>query len=75
MAPRKCFLNTQFVGNILFTDETGFTREGIMKFHYTHMWVDDNPDITMMSKYQHLLSINVWVDTLGDQLLGPVFST
>jgi hypothetical protein len=29
----KCVVSTQFVANILFTDEEGFTRDGILKFH------------------------------------------
>jgi hypothetical protein len=29
----KCIIDTQFAANILFTDEVGFTRDGIVNFH------------------------------------------
>jgi hypothetical protein len=38
----KCIVNTQLVANILFTDEVGFTRDGIVNFHNIHVWVDNN---------------------------------
>jgi hypothetical protein len=68
----KCIVNTQFGAHILFTDEEGFTWDGIGKFHNTHVWVHDNPHTTVASRHQHRFSINVWVGILGDQLLGPV---
>jgi hypothetical protein len=49
----KCIVSTQFVANILFTDEEGFTRDGIMNFHDTHLRVDENPHTTMASRHQH----------------------
>jgi hypothetical protein len=65
-------LSTQFVPNILFTDEAGFTRDGIVNFHNTHVWVDDNPHTTVASRRQHRFSINVWEGIIGDELPGPV---
>jgi hypothetical protein len=35
--PAKCVVNTQFVANILSTDEAEFKREGIVKFLNTHV--------------------------------------
>jgi hypothetical protein len=66
----KCFVNTQFVANILFADEAGFTRNGIVNFNNAHVWVDDNPHATVASRHEHRFSINVWVGILGDELLG-----
>jgi hypothetical protein len=71
----KCIVSTQFVANILFIDEEGFTRDGIMNWHDTHLRMDENPHITMASRLQHQFCINVWVDILGDQVLGPVVLT
>jgi hypothetical protein len=68
----KCLVNTTFVDNILFTDEAAFASVSIVKFHDTHVWVDDNPHITVASRHQHRFSINVWVGILGQQLLGSV---
>jgi hypothetical protein len=31
----KCFVDTQFVANIMFTGKAGITREGIVKFVYS----------------------------------------
>jgi hypothetical protein len=68
----KCIVNSRFVPNILFTDEAGFTRAGIVNFHNIHVWVDDNPHTTVASRHQHQFSINVWVGIIADKLLGPV---
>jgi hypothetical protein len=68
----KLIVNTQFVANILFTNEAGFIGDGTVNFHNNHVWVDDNPHTTEASRHQHQFSINVWVGILGDQLLGPV---
>jgi hypothetical protein len=45
----KCVVNPRFVANILFTDEAGFTSDGIVNFLNTHVWVDDNPHTTVAS--------------------------
>jgi hypothetical protein len=49
----RCFANgfSQFVANILFTDDAEFTRDGIVNFHSTHVWADDNPHTTVTSKH------------------------
>jgi hypothetical protein len=67
----KFDVSTQFVANILFTDEEGFTRVGIMNFHNTHFRADDNPHTTVVSRHRQFC-INVWVGILYDQLLGAV---
>jgi hypothetical protein len=67
----KCVVNPRFVAKILFTDEAGFTRDAIVNFHNTHVWVDDNLHTTVASRHQHRFSINVCVGIVGDQLLGP----
>jgi hypothetical protein len=55
----KCVVNTQLVANILFNDEAGFTRGGIVNFHNIHVWVDDNPHTTVAARHQDQFSINV----------------
>jgi hypothetical protein len=47
-------------------------KKGILNFHKTHVWVDDNPHINVAWRHQHWLSINVYLGILGDQFLGPV---
>jgi hypothetical protein len=68
----KCAVNPQFVVNVMFTDEAGFTRDCAVNFRRTHVWTDDNPDTTVTSKHQHRLFVNICVGILGDQLLWPV---
>jgi hypothetical protein len=48
----KCVVNTLLVANILFTDEAGFTRDGIGNFHNTHVWVYGNSHTTVVSRHQ-----------------------
>jgi hypothetical protein len=69
---QRCILSLYFVANVLFIDEARFTMDGIGKFHYTYVWMDDNPHTTMASRHQHRFSNNIWVGISGDQLLGPV---
>jgi hypothetical protein len=35
------------MANILFTDEAGFTIDGIVNFHNAHVWVNENPHTTV----------------------------
>lgn len=63
--------NPQFLSRILFTDEAGFTKDGIFNFHNTHVWADENPHSIMESRHQHKFSINVWAGIIGDFLIGP----
>ena len=37
-------LDSQFLNNVLFTDETGFTRDGIFNIHNCHAWIAVNPN-------------------------------
>jgi hypothetical protein len=54
--------------NNLFTSEVGFTRDGTVSFHNTHVCVDGNPHITVASIHQHTFSTNFCVGILGDRL-------
>jgi hypothetical protein len=49
----KCAVNTQFVANIVLTDESRFTGGGIVNFNNSHAWVDDNPHDTVTSRRPH----------------------
>lgn len=37
-----------------------------------HVWVDENPQAIMESRYQVRFSLNIQMGILGDSLLGPV---
>lgn len=60
-----------FPCKILMTDECCFTRNGIINFHNTHVWADENPHAIRRHNFQHRFSINVWVGVIGDHLIGP----
>lgn len=60
-----------FLRYVMFTDEAGFTRDGIFNCHNTHIWADENPHAIRDSHHQQQFSINVWAGIVGNQLLGP----
>jgi hypothetical protein len=43
-----------------------------VNFHNTHVWVDDNPHITVASKHHHRFYISFRVGISDGQNLGPV---
>lgn len=70
---RKIALIPLFLSKILFTDEAGFSREGIFNYHNNHFWADVNPHEISQRRHQVRFSVNVWLGVIGDVLLGPVF--
>ena len=71
--------------NILFTEETHFTRDRVNNTRNCLLWDCDNPHGTVESNYQHRFSVNVWCGVvwcgvvwcgvvwcgvIGDQLIG-----
>ncbi|XP_011345392.2 uncharacterized protein LOC105283944 [Ooceraea biroi] len=48
-----------FLNHVLWTDEAGFTRDGIMNMHNLHVWSDVNPHATRPISFQHRFSVNV----------------
>ena len=35
-----------FLNNVLWSDESGFTRDGIVNLHNLHIYSDENPRVT-----------------------------
>jgi hypothetical protein len=68
---QRCTVQPPFLSSILFTDEAGFCRDGIINFHNNHFWADVNPHGTMHSGHQQRFTINVWAGLIGDVLVGP----
>jgi hypothetical protein len=56
---------------VLFTDEVGFTRNGILNCHNRHIWCDVNPHNTVQSRHQQQFSVNVWAGIAGEYFVGP----
>ena len=62
-----------FEKKILFTDEAGFTRNGIFNFHNNHEWAAENPHAIVQRGHQQRFSLNVWGGIIDEHLIGPVF--
>jgi hypothetical protein len=56
---------------MLFMNEAGFTRDGIISFCNSHVWADENAHAAFQSRHQHRFSINLWAGILGDRLISP----
>lgn len=63
--------DANFLSLILFTDEAGFSRDGILNMHNMHYWSDENPHQTVIRNHQYGFSINVWAGIIDNFLIGP----
>jgi hypothetical protein len=57
--------------NILFTDESVFTRDGVTNQHNSHVYAQENPKAVTLHHFQHRFSVNVWCGIIGPYLIGP----
>lgn len=64
--------NNDVLPNILWSDETTFTRNGIFNTHNSHVWETVNPRVVRRTHFQHRFSVNLWAAIIGDQLIGPI---
>jgi hypothetical protein len=60
-----------FLNCVLWTDEAGFTRDGVMNLHNLHVWAEENSHPTRSSSFQHRFSVNVWAGIVDDHLIEP----
>ncbi|XP_050307516.1 uncharacterized protein LOC126744202 [Anthonomus grandis grandis] len=65
--------NPDFLKRILWTDESKFTREGILNLHNLHHWApkQENPYAKRQNSFQYRFSVNVWAGVIGNQVIGP----
>ena len=56
-----------FLNHVLWTDKSGFTRDGIMKLHNLRIYFDENPHVNLFC----LIPVDVWTGILGNTLIGP----
>lgn len=61
-----------FYKNILFTDESTFTRRGVNNLHNEHVYALENPHAVKSIHFQREFSINVWMGIIDRYLIGPV---
>lgn len=62
-----------FIGNILFTDESTFTLHGRHNSQNVRMWARENPRRIYAARTQYPQKLNVWAGILGDRIIGPFF--
>lgn len=62
-----------FLSSILWTDESKFTKEGILNLHNLHHWSpkDQNPHLIRQRSFQRRFSVNVWAGVIGNHVIGP----
>jgi hypothetical protein len=65
--------NPAFIGRILWTDESMFSRDGMFNSRNEHTWAHANPHAKRPSHFQHRWTLNVWAGIVGDRVLGPCF--
>jgi hypothetical protein len=67
--------NPFFLKNILFTDESYFSRQGTFNSHNFHVWATENLHEVFIRGFQNRFSINLWAGILGDSLVSiPLFT-
>ena len=66
-------LDRQFLNNVLFRDEAGFTRDAFCNFHNCHLWAAVNLNEVKQERHQQSFSFIACVGILGDCLIGPHF--
>jgi len=61
-------LDPQMIRKVLFTDESGFIRDGIIN---SHMWNEETPHAIIQGKHQRKFIVNVWMGLIRTTLIGP----
>jgi len=69
---RKVDEDPEFPSRVIFSDESLFTRKGIVNSHNMHMWSDENPQVTRFRNFQVRWKINVWAEIMNTNILGPI---
>lgn len=59
--------------DILWTDESLFTRVGLYNQHNEHWWSLRNPHMIRETYHQVRFSASVWAGIVGNRILGPYF--
>ncbi|GBM85101.1 hypothetical protein AVEN_135880-1 [Araneus ventricosus] len=62
-----------FLGDIIWTDEACFSRNGMFNRQNIHTWPMENPRYAVEVRHQVRSSINDWCRIFNDRLIGPVF--
>ncbi|KAJ3660913.1 hypothetical protein Zmor_005340 [Zophobas morio] len=61
----------RFIDNILWTDESIFSQDGVFNQHNNHFWATENPFVVRPRAHQRRFSFNLWAGIINMNLLGP----
>ncbi|PNF14165.1 hypothetical protein B7P43_G13485 [Cryptotermes secundus] len=67
----QCLHQPNFLNHVFFSDEAQFTRDGWFNCRNSHVWADENPNVTVVGYHQARFSVDVWACIIGDHLIGP----
>lgn len=62
-----------FLSNILWTDESTFTNNGLFNRWNFRTWAEENPHVRYQTRHQVRYTVNVWCGLVGNHLIGPYF--
>lgn len=62
-----------FLGHILWTDESRFVSNGKPNRKNLHYWAEENPHVVNQIQNQGHFGVNVWCGLIGNHLVGPYF--
>ncbi|XP_071642156.1 uncharacterized protein [Temnothorax longispinosus] len=65
--------NDQFLRRILWTDECTFRSDGRINRHNEYHYAEENPHCRKETHIQGQFHINVWMNILDNQVIGPYF--
>lgn len=64
----------QFLSKIIWTDESKFSREGIVNKRNNHHWARKNPHIYREGRFQHTFSFNVFCLLMDDTVMYEIYN-
>ncbi len=62
-----------FLSHMIYSDESQFSRDGIVNKHIMHYWADTNPRWLLEGCHQVNWHFSVWCGMYKKNIIGPVF--
>lgn len=62
-----------FYQNILFSDESTFSTNGVVSTQNCRFWAQNNPNFRIRTRSQRFKKVNVWCGMLYNRIIGPYF--
>lgn len=69
----KILADRSFHRNILFTDESTFTTNGVVSSQNCRYWAQENPNFRITTNSQKFKKVNVWCGIMHHRIIGPYF--